>query len=217
MGCNVFANGNEIACKAGDGKVICGFPDVCLTPPPPPAGPIPVPYPDTSFSRDMLNGTKAVMIMGLEVMMRDLSFYMTMPLGDEPATWGQGAGVITHMISGKTYFTSWSMDVMFEGMNVDRHIDVCTSNHGSPPPNEGVPMPNIASMFMSLFSPPPPPDPMQQQMEEDNKNSQQDQWKTMSDEQTKIFEVQQQVDTDRGKEQRALDKMSYEMIHGPRE
>ena len=37
MGCDVYANGDEIACKAGSGKVIAGFPDVCLTPPPPPA------------------------------------------------------------------------------------------------------------------------------------------------------------------------------------
>lgn len=40
MGCEVYANGDEIACKAGDGKVIAAFPDVCLTPPAPPAGPI---------------------------------------------------------------------------------------------------------------------------------------------------------------------------------
>lgn len=32
MGCEVYANGDEIACKAGDGKVIAAFPDVCLTP-----------------------------------------------------------------------------------------------------------------------------------------------------------------------------------------
>lgn len=32
MGCKVYANGDEIACKAGDGKVIAAFPDVCLTP-----------------------------------------------------------------------------------------------------------------------------------------------------------------------------------------
>ena len=26
MGCEVYANGDEIACKAGDGKVIAAFP-----------------------------------------------------------------------------------------------------------------------------------------------------------------------------------------------
>ena len=39
MGCNVLANDDEIACKAGANKVIAEFPDVCLSPPSPPAGP----------------------------------------------------------------------------------------------------------------------------------------------------------------------------------
>jgi len=86
MGCDVFANSDEIACKAGDCKVIAAFPDVCLSPPSPPAGPVPVPYPDTSFSKDMQNGSKTVMIKGKEVMLKDQSFYKTSPLGDEAAT-----------------------------------------------------------------------------------------------------------------------------------
>lgn len=146
MGCEVYANGDEIACKAGDGKVIAAFPDVCLTPPPPPAGPIPVPYPDTSFSKDMQNGSKTVQIKGQEVMLKDSSFYKTSPLGDEAATNGQGAGVVTHVITGKTYFVAWSMDVQFEGQNVDRHTDLTTSNHASPMANAAGPMMNAALM-----------------------------------------------------------------------
>ena len=144
MGNEVFANGNEIACKSGDGKVIAAFPDVCLSPPSPPAGPIPVPYPDTSFSKDMKNGSKKVKINGKEVMLKDKSFYKTSPLGNEAATKSLGAGVVSHVITGKTYFVAWSMDVKFEGQNVDRHIDLTTSNHASPmgdtpiiPNNEG--------------------------------------------------------------------------------
>ena len=79
MGCDVYANGDEIACKAGGNKVIAAFPDVCLSPPSPPAGPIPVPYPDTSFSKDMQNGSKTVKIKGKEVMLKDQSFYKTSP------------------------------------------------------------------------------------------------------------------------------------------
>ena len=108
MGCDVYANGDEIACKAGGGKVIAAFPDVCLTPPPPPAGPIPVPYPNTSFSKDMKEGSKTVKIKGEEVMLKDMSFYKSSPLGDEAATNGQGAGVVTHVITGKTYFVAGS-------------------------------------------------------------------------------------------------------------
>ena len=134
MGCDVFANGNEIACKAGDGKVIAAFPDVCLSPPSPPAGPIPVPYPNTSFSKDMKDGSKSVKIKDKEVMLKDQSFYKTSPLGDEAATKTLGAGVITHVITGKTYFMAWSMDVKFEGKNVDRHVDFTkdSSAHSNP-------------------------------------------------------------------------------------
>jgi hypothetical protein len=161
MGCGVFANGDEIACKAGDGKVIAAFPDVCLTPPPPPAGPIPVPYPDTSFSKDMQNGSKTVKIKGEEVMLKDSSFYKSSPLGDEAATNGQGAGVVSHVITGKTYFVSWSMDVKFEGQNVDRHTDITTSNHASPMANASVPMTNLSSAAVEEMLPPGDCNPMQ--------------------------------------------------------
>ncbi|WP_371355925.1 DUF4150 domain-containing protein [Pseudomonas chlororaphis] len=155
MGCEVYANGDEIACKAGDGKVIAAFPDVCLTPPAPPAGPIPVPYPDTSFSKDMKKGSKTVKIKRKEVMLKDRSYYKTSPLGDEAATKSQGAGVITHVITGKTYFVSWSMDVLFEGQNIDRHTDITTSNHASPMANASTPTINIA------FAAPPDTTPFQ--------------------------------------------------------
>src|SRR5215510_468673 len=111
MSANVFANGREISGKASDNKSIAAFPDVCLSPPSPPAGPIPLPYPNTSFSKDMQSGSKTVQISGGEVMLKDQSFYKTAPLGDEAATNGLGASVVTHVITGKTYFVAWSMDV----------------------------------------------------------------------------------------------------------
>lgn len=137
MSNDVYANGNAIACKSGDDKVIAAMPDVCLSPPSPPAGPLPVPYPDTSFSRDMQNGSKTVQINGHEVMLKDQSFYKTSPLGDEAATNSFGGNVLTHVITGKTYFCAWSMDVQFEGANVDRHLDLTTSNHASYPAGTG--------------------------------------------------------------------------------
>jgi hypothetical protein len=149
MGCEVFANNNEIACKAGEGKVIAAFPDVCLSPPSPPAGPIPVPYPNTSFSKDMQNGSKTVLIRDKEVMLKDQSYYKTSPLGDEAATNGLGAGVVTHVITGKTYFIAWSMDVKFEGQNVDRHVDPTTSNHASLIGNVMAAMVNLAMIALA--------------------------------------------------------------------
>jgi hypothetical protein len=127
MGNNVFANGMEIACKAGDGKVPAAFPDVCLSPPSPPAGPIPVPYPVTSFAKDTTGGSKTVKISGKEVMLKNKSSYKKC-IGDDAATKSLGMGVVTHCIQGKTYFVAWSFDIEVEGYNVDRHFDATNSN-----------------------------------------------------------------------------------------
>jgi hypothetical protein len=154
MANEVYANGMEISCKAGNAKVIAAFPDVCLSPPPPPAGPVPVPYPNTSFSRDMQDGSRTVQISGQEIMLKDQSYFKTSPLGDEAATNGLGAGVVTHVITGKTYYVAWSMDVKIEGANVDRHLDLTTSNHASPMANDNVPVPGQDGMAKAAKCPP---------------------------------------------------------------
>jgi hypothetical protein len=127
VGANVFANGMEVACKAGAAKVICAFPDVCLSPPSPPAGPIPIPYPVTSLDTDTAEGSRTVQIGGEEVMLKSTSNYKKCS-GDEAATKSLGAGVVTHSIGGKTFFAAWSPDVKVEGENADRHLDFTNSN-----------------------------------------------------------------------------------------
>ncbi len=150
MGNNTYANGRSISCKTGAGQVTAAFPDVCLSPPGPPAGPLPLPYPVFSSSSDMTGGSKTVLIGGKEAMLRDKSYFKKCT-GDEAATKSFGQGVVTHQLSGKVYFASWSMDVQFEGENVVRHLDMTTSNHASTPGNESVPTPELESMA--------PPDP----------------------------------------------------------
>jgi uncharacterized Zn-binding protein involved in type VI secretion len=149
MGKNVFANGMEIAHEAGQGKVVAAFPDVCMSPPSPPAGPLPVPYPDSSMAKDLQKGSTSVLIGGKAAALRGLSFYKSSPLGNEAATRSFGAGVVTHQITGKTYFQAWSMDVTFEGKNVCRHLDITTSNHSGEQPGETPPMPNIEAMNLA--------------------------------------------------------------------
>ena len=144
MGEKVYANGMEIASKASDTKVLAAFPDVCMSPPPPPAGPVPVPYPDTSSSKDLQQGSKGVLIGGEPLALKD-SYYQTSPLGNEAATRNFGGSVLTHTITGKTYFQAHSMDVVVEGKNVCRHLDVTTSNHGSYPGGTP-PIPNLGEM-----------------------------------------------------------------------
>jgi hypothetical protein len=153
MGRGVFANGMEIAHKAGDNTVTAAFPDVCLSPPGPPAGPMPVPYPNTSRARDLQGGSRSVLIGGQPLALKDLSFYLTAPLGDEAATQGLGAGIITHTIGGKTYFQAASMNVFVEGKPVCRHLDVTTSNHASLPGNAGLPLPSLESMSPTVLGP----------------------------------------------------------------
>ncbi|MFY2563617.1 PAAR-like domain-containing protein [Corallococcus terminator] len=139
----VYADGNEVVHRDGDGKVTAAFPDVCMSPPPPPAGPVPVPYADSSSARDLKAGSKTVRIADNEVALQDVSHYQSSPLGNEAATRSFGASVVTHTITGKTFFASWSMDVKVEGKGVVRHRDLTTSNHGSYP-GATPPLPNLS-------------------------------------------------------------------------
>lgn len=133
MANNVFANGREVSCKKADGKSICAFPDVCMTPPENPATPpgVPVPYPNTGMAKDTTSGSKSVKISGKEIMLKNKSYFKK-STGDE-AGCAAKKGVITSVNRGKAYFNAWSMDVKFEGENVVRHLDLTTHNHASPP------------------------------------------------------------------------------------
>ena len=95
MSHNVFANTWQIAAKAGMNKSIARFPDVCLSPPGPPAGPIPIPYPDTSFSTDLKEGSQTVKIAGQPVALAQQSYYKPSVLGNEAATRSFGTSVVT--------------------------------------------------------------------------------------------------------------------------
>ena len=162
MSTNVFANGKEVAAKKSDNQSIAAMPDVCLSPPSPPAGPIPIPYPNFSAASDMADGTKTVKIAGDEVGMKDQSNYKTSK-GDEAATKSLGMGVVTHGIQGKTFFAAWSSDVMFEGANAVRFMDMTTGNHSCDPPNS-------ADTTVCTGTPAPPdPDPSKcKELEEEN-------------------------------------------------
>lgn len=139
----VYANGREMSCKAGDGKSICAFPDVCFTPPQTPATPpgVPIPYPNTGVDSDCADGSASVQITGQEVMLKNKSYYKKSS-GDEAGS-APKKGLINSKISGKVYFAAWSMDVMVEGENVVRHLDVTTHNHGSTG-NEFTPWPRLS-------------------------------------------------------------------------
>ncbi len=135
MANQVYANNMEVSCKSAAGKSVACFPDVCFTPPQAPPTPmgVPIPYPNTGMSKDATNGTRTIKITGKEVMLKDKSYFKT-SYGDE-AGCAPKKGVVTSRNKGKVYFTAWSMNVKFEGLNVVRHMDLTTHNHASQPGN----------------------------------------------------------------------------------
>ena len=138
MSCTVYANTQEIACKVSDGKSICAAPDVCFTPPQTPATPpgVPIPYPNTGMASDTTDGSTTVLIGGEMIMMKNSSCFKK-STGDEAGS-APKKGVVTSQITGKVYFTAWSMDVMVEGANVPRNLDLTSHNHASEPGNSMV-------------------------------------------------------------------------------
>ena len=130
MGNSVYANGMEVSSKSMGGKSICEFPDVCFTPPQTPATPIgvPIPYPNTGLAGDTTEGSTTVKIGNQEVMLKDKSNFKT-STGDEAGA-APKKGLITSKTKGAVFFIAWSMNVMVEGENVVRNLDMTTHNHG---------------------------------------------------------------------------------------
>lgn len=154
MANDVFANGREVSCKKADGKTICAFPDICMTPPTSPATPtgVPIPYPNTGMAKDTANGSRSVKITGKEIVKKNVSYYKT-SYGDEAGCATPAKkGIITGTIKGKVYFVSWSMDVKIEGKNVVRHLDMTTHNHACPTANESIPWPHLDSLAIDIPS-----------------------------------------------------------------
>jgi hypothetical protein len=145
MGNPVFANSMEVSSKSMQGKSICEFPDVCFTPPQTPATPtgVPIPYPNTALASDTSDGSRTVSIGGQEIMLRDQSYFKNSS-GDEAGS-APKKGIITSTTQGTMYFIGWSMDVLVEGLNVVRNLDMTTHNHASPTGTGSTPTTHVAT------------------------------------------------------------------------
>ena len=142
---SVFANGLEVSGKATPNKTIAAMPDVCLSPPPPPAGPVPLPYPMTGMASDTTDGCTSVIVKGKEAGKKNSTKY-SKTMGNEPATNSFGANILTHKLSSSLKFAAYSFDVIFEGGGACRFGDLTTQNHmnvggGSVSANIGSPAP----------------------------------------------------------------------------
>ena len=131
MGNAVYAENMGFFHKGSGGKGVAPG-DVCLTPPPPPAGPVPVPYVNMLQASDLAKGSKSVKVHGNPTALENAS-YISTSTGNEPAT--QGGGVITHKTKGKGSFKLWSFIVKAEGKGICRHGDPMEQNTASPMPN----------------------------------------------------------------------------------
>jgi hypothetical protein len=85
------------------------------------------------MASDATEGSKSVTISNKEVMLKDKSYFKKSS-GNEAGSAAK-KGAVTSTNRGKVYFTSWSMDVKIEGLNVVRHLDMTTHNHSSLPGN----------------------------------------------------------------------------------
>jgi len=102
------------------------------------------------MAKDTTSGSKKVKVSKKEVMLKNKSYFKK-SMGDEAGSAAK-KGVITSTNRGKVYFTSWSMDVKFEGENVVRHLDMTTHNHMSFPSNTS-PWPYADSMAFKSGGP----------------------------------------------------------------
>jgi Domain of unknown function (DUF4150) len=148
MGDTVFVNGRAVVHKSSSGKSIA-FPDVCLCPPTPPAGPVPTPLPNNVQAMDLDGGASSVVVEGNP--MGKKSSFFAKSTGNEVAQ-STGGGVISHVVQGKAYFQSYSMDVLIEGEETVRHLDLLTHNHAAQPGNTP-PVPWLSTMSPPAVAP----------------------------------------------------------------
>jgi hypothetical protein len=149
MADKVFVNGRSAIHAGSTGKSMC-FPDVNLCPPTPPAGPVPLPLPNIAMGMDLQGGASSVTIEGNP--MGKKSSYLGKSTGNEPAQ-PTGGGVVSHVIQGKAYFTSFSIDVTIEGEGATRHLDMLTHNHAAPSPPNSAMGTYLAMMDVAVIPP----------------------------------------------------------------
>jgi len=122
----------------GSNGITQAFPDVCKTPAPP-APFVPIPYPNIAQSSDTADGASTVLSDGNPTCVKDSNFRMS--TGDEA---GSLLGVASNKIKGKAEFVNFSFDVMFEGKNVARAMDLMLHNDKNTPPFPVVQGPVVA-------------------------------------------------------------------------
>ena len=109
-----------------------GFPDVCLTPIPSPAGPIPtpLPYPDINMSATTAPAAYNVLVDCMPSI-NQLSMGL-MSNGDELGTMG---GVVSHLFDGQTEYIVGCFTILVDGIPAQRLTSVTGQNSVGMMPN----------------------------------------------------------------------------------
>ena len=123
MALTIGINGLGLSHKGSNGFSIATLPDVCKTPTP--GGPVPMPYPNSAFSRNLTKGTKTVKADGGNMAAIKGSHY-SMSFGDEPGTVG---GIKSNTFKKETDWITYSFDVKMDGKNACRLTDKKFHNH----------------------------------------------------------------------------------------
>ncbi|CAM2007573.1 DUF4150 domain-containing protein [Acanthopleuribacter pedis] len=118
---NVYANSRSVVHKGDSLTNVSAVPDVCKTPTP--GGPIPIPYINVAFDRNLTKGTKKVRIAGNSIAISKSK--LSTSTGDEPGTLG---GIVSGKFKGKMAWGTSSMNVKAEGKGVVRFMDITMHN-----------------------------------------------------------------------------------------
>ncbi|OJH42369.1 DUF4150 domain-containing protein [Cystobacter ferrugineus] len=125
MSLTININNLTLCHKGSDGISMATLPDVCKTPMP--GGPVPIPYPNIAFSRDLKKGTTTIIADGGH-MCANYGSEFCKSTGDEPGTVG---GVKSGTFTKEATWITYSFDVKFENKGACRLTDKMFHNHGN--------------------------------------------------------------------------------------
>ena len=123
MSLTININNLSLCHKGSKGTTTATLPDVCKTPAP--GGPVPVPYPNIAFARDLMKGTTTIKADGGNMSAKYGSEFFK-STGDEAGTVG---GVVSSTFIKEASWITYSFDVKFEGNGACRLTDKMFHNH----------------------------------------------------------------------------------------
>ena len=143
MAVTVNINGLTLVHRASNGFSAATLPDVCKTPP----DAKPIPYPNTSYSKDIARGTTTVFADGGNMCAHAPSEFAT-SVGDEPGSLG---GVSSGTFMKESTWIMYSFDVKLEGEGACRLTDKKFQNHKNTVDMAGMSQANLTDPMLKLL------------------------------------------------------------------